>query len=56
MAVEESTATTVDMVRIGGDVNTFVVEVQKAMDKLQGKIVLVFIPFSHLFCFVQMSI
>jgi hypothetical protein len=44
MAVEESMATTADMVRIGGDVNGFVVEVQRAMDKLQGKIVLVFLP------------
>lgn len=27
--------------RVGGDVNAFVVEVQKLMDKLQGKIILV---------------
>ena len=44
MAMEESTAPAADMVRIGGDVNGFVVECQRAMDKLQGKIVLVFIP------------
>ena len=53
MAVEESTATTADMVRVGGDVNGFVVEVQRAMEKLKGKVVLVFIPFVYVFCFVE---
>ena len=43
-ALTRMTGQTGETARIGGDVNSFVVEVQKAMGKLQGKIVLVPCP------------